>query len=223
MQLNNLQKRILSALCIVPAATYVVYYGSWLYTAWVLIVALLMLYEWQLIVVKQGHLVFNSRKWLCRLEWFLLGIIYVSVFAWSMIALRSYDRGGLLTMWLFAVVCLTDTGAYFVGTLVGGPKIAPMISPSKTWSGLLGGIVAASGGAYLFYAAAGGYMLQYLLLAPFIASMAQAGDFLESAFKRKFGVKDSGNLIPGHGGVMDRVDGFVTAAAFLAVYVAWMG
>jgi phosphatidate cytidylyltransferase len=136
----------------------------------------------------------------------------------SLSARRGADAAGLYaTLFLFAVVWTTDIAAFFVGRAIGGPKLAPSISPGKTWSGALGGAaiailagtcVASAAGSALGWGALAG-----LALALTVAS--QAGDLFESAVKRRFGAKDSSRLIPGHGGVMDRVDGLATAAFVL--------
>jgi phosphatidate cytidylyltransferase len=115
-------------------------------------------------------------------------------------------------------VWATDIGAYFAGRSFGGPKVAPKISPNKTWSGLIGGMVGALllGGALCSYA---DLPLHLALASPALAVIAQAGDFFESWMKRRAGVKDSGALIPGHGGVLDRLDGVVTALPVAALLV----
>jgi phosphatidate cytidylyltransferase len=122
---------------------------------------------------------------------------------------------------LIALVAAIDIGAYFTGRAIGGPKIAPAISPSKTWAGLLGGILGAL--AVLVLSAklsnATPAWWQVLGLAVLAAIVAQAGDFFESWMKRRAGVKDSGKLIPGHGGLFDRVDGLI-AVSFLAALLA---
>ena len=150
--------------------------------------------------------------------WPTLGLAYAGLLGISLSALRGGDGAGLsATLFLFAVVWATDILAYFVGRAVGGPKLAPSISPGKTWSGAAGGTVAAVlaglGVAGLFGASPGWAALVVLTLALSVAS--QAGDLFESSLKRRFGVKDSSRLIPGHGGVMDRVDGLAAAAFVL--------
>jgi len=150
------------------------------------------------------------------------GIIYVGIPVLALLFLRQQDEGLLLAFWAMAVVWMTDIGAYFAGRTIGGPKIAPSISPSKTWAGLGGGIIA----ALVF----GLFMNQQFDL-PFVlaiasaplAVLAQIGDFFESGLKRQAGVKDSGHLIPGHGGVLDRLDGMVPVAPVAALLVAGHG
>jgi phosphatidate cytidylyltransferase len=145
--------------------------------------------------------------------WGSLGIAYVGLPASALVVLRADpDFGIKAIVWLLAVVWATDTAAYFAGRLIGGPKLAPAISPHKTWAGALGALagsaLAGAIGAYLLT----GAIVAPVLLALVLSIVAQAGDLFKSALKRKYGVKDSGRLIPGHGGIIDRVDGIVAAA-----------
>jgi phosphatidate cytidylyltransferase len=146
------------------------------------------------------------------------GVIYAGLLPLALGVLRGSETRGLeAVLWLFAVVWGTDIMAYFGGRLVGGPKLWRRVSPSKTWSGFLIGIAS---GAVVGFAVASiwgaGWMLLPLGAATGVVS--QAGDLFESVLKRRFGVKDSSGLIPGHGGVMDRLDGFLTAAVFAACF-----
>jgi phosphatidate cytidylyltransferase len=129
--------------------------------------------------------------------------------------LRNDAQFGLVAIfWLFAVVWAEDTGAYFAGRLIGGPKLAVAISPNKTWAGAVGGTVAGmAAGSAVIVAAGIAWRPLHLAVAFVVVVAAQVGDLLESAVKRRFGVKDASALIPGHGGMMDRVDGFLFAAA----------
>ncbi len=151
--------------------------------------------------------------------WDAGGLAYASLAGFSLAMLRDGDRAGLVaTLFLFAVVWATDIFAYFVGRTVGGPKLAPSISPGKTRSGAIGGAAGGVVAGLLLAAAAGlGNLAVLGLVALVLSVVAQAGDLFESWVKRRHGRKDSGALIPGHGGVMDRVDGLVAAA--LALYV----
>jgi phosphatidate cytidylyltransferase len=159
--------------------------------------------------------------------WSTAGLLYAALSAVSLAALRAEDAAGFsATIFLFAVVWVTDILAYFVGKAVGGPKLAPSISPGKTWSGAIGG---AAGGAvagaiailFLEPVLAFGVMV---LIALLLSVISQIGDLFESSLKRRFKVKDSSRLIPGHGGVMDRVDGLVAAAfAMLLLGAAMSG
>lgn len=147
-----------------------------------------------------------------------LAIVYSIAALLALLWLRHQPTYGRETIiWILACVWATDIGAYFIGSLAGGAKLAPSISPSKTWSGLLGGmcfsaVVSAASG--LVFDAGGTFMLAVTGLA--IAVVAQGGDLLESAAKRRAGVKDSGRLIPGHGGVLDRIDGLIAVLVFVA-------
>ncbi|MDS7596908.1 phosphatidate cytidylyltransferase [Agrobacterium tumefaciens] len=145
--------------------------------------------------------------------WLVGGIFYAGLSAISLAAIRSDDLIGLVSiLFIFAVVWSTDILAYFVGRAIGGPKLAPSISPGKTWSGAIGGTVAALiGGSAVFFAFNGRVGFVILGLALVLSVFSQIGDLFESFIKRRFQVKDSSHLIPGHGGFMDRVDGLVFA------------
>lgn len=156
-----------------------------------------------------------------RRGWAFVGMIYAGALMISVsVLLHSTAFGPKALIWLFAVVWGCDVFAYFGGRLIGGPKIWPKLSPSKTWSGTLIGLL---GGALL--GAAIGFNLsgqpmpaiRVFGLGVVVAMISQAGDVFESWVKRNFGVKDSSVLIPGHGGFMDRLDGFVAAATFMAL------
>ena len=159
-----------------------------------------------------------------RRTWAAAGVLYAGAVLVAPALLRASPTQGLAAvLWLYAAVWGTDIGAYFGGRLIGGAKLWPAVSPGKTWSGAL---VGAATGAILGVLAAaaftpGGVRPAPLFLVGLIASaLAQAGDLFESAMKRRAGVKDSSRIIPGHGGLMDRLDGFIVAAAFAAV-LAW--
>lgn len=150
-----------------------------------------------------------------RLAW---GVLYCALPVMALLYLRQQDNGLLLAFWTMATVWATDIGAYFAGRGIGGPKIAPSISPSKTWAGLAGGMVAALVFAMVLRAQ---FNLPYILvLASAPLARSRRWDFLESWMKRQAGVKDSGALIPGHGGILDRVDGLVPVAPVVALLVA---
>ncbi|MCI0599232.1 MAG: phosphatidate cytidylyltransferase [Beijerinckiaceae bacterium] len=161
-----------------------------------------------------------------RRIWALGGIVYAGLLLFALGALHGSEGYGVRSIvWLFAIVWGTDVFAYFGGRLIGGAKLWPNVSPSKTWSGTLIGVFS---GAILGMAA-GGYGLVFPAQAPLfilslsIAAISQAGDMFESWVKRRFGAKDASGLIPGHGGFMDRLDGFIAAAAFAALVGAARG
>lgn len=147
--------------------------------------------------------------------WTALGIVYVAIPSIALIAFRQEGPEGLpIIVFVALIVWATDIAAYFGGRAIGGPKLWPLVSPKKTWSGAATGLAGAIAVALMFTAMAGtGNWLAALLLALLLSVGAQAGDLAESAFKRRFGVKDSGTIIPGHGGVLDRVDGLYVALA----------
>jgi len=153
-----------------------------------------------------------------RRAWTAVGVPYAGLLGMAPIVLRNDEQYGFLAVaFLFAVVWATDIVAYFVGRAAGGPKLAPRISPKKTWSGAVGGTLAAIAAALVVAMAAGLVNVVALGLLAAVASVcSQAGDLFESALKRHFGAKDSSHLIPGHGGLMDRLDGFVAAAVLAA-------
>jgi phosphatidate cytidylyltransferase len=150
---------------------------------------------------------------------FALTVVYSIAALLALLWLRHQPAYGRETIiWILACVWATDIGAYFIGSYAGGAKLAPSISPSKTWSGLVGGMcfsAVVSAACGLAFDAGETLILAVTGLA--IAVIAQAGDLLESAAKRRAGVKDSGNLIPGHGGVLDRIDGLIAVLVFVAV------
>ena len=144
--------------------------------------------------------------------------LYCGLSAFSLIGLRDGGQGIAAILLLFAIVWGTDIGAYFVGRKFGGPKLAPQISPGKTQSGAIGGLVTAIGCA-LIIAILTGVLNPFvaMLVAALVSIVAQIGDLFESYIKRRSGVKDSGFIIPGHGGMFDRVDGLMPAAIALFI------
>ena len=155
--------------------------------------------------------------------WYGLAILYLSAACLAFIWLRQLpDMGRELVLWLVLVIWAADSGAYAAGRLIGGPKLAPRISPGKTWAGLVGGLLAAAlVGGLLGLFQDSGKTVTLLLVAGALALVSQGGDLLESMLKRRFGAKDSGSLIPGHGGVLDRIDSLLLATLALAALV-WL-
>lgn len=154
-----------------------------------------------------------------RQRWVAAGIPYAGCLAIAPIALRSDGEYGFLAIiFLFAIVWSTDIAAYFVGRAVGGPRLVPEVSPNKTWSGAIAGLLAAIVAAIaVAKIAALPQWFAIAMLAVALSVFAQAGDIFESFLKRRFGAKDSSRLIPGHGGLMDRLDGFIAASVVAAV------
>lgn len=150
--------------------------------------------------------------------WLAWGPVYAVVPGCALVGLRGGDVLGLLAvLFVFAVVWSTDIAAYFAGRAIGGPKLWPAVSPKKTWSGAIGGLLAAvAAGAAVARFGEVANLGPVMAVAALLSVASQGGDLFESALKRRFGVKDSGRIIPGHGGIMDRVDGLVFAAAVAA-------
>ncbi len=154
--------------------------------------------------------------------WSAAGVYYAGLPAIALIWIRSdAEYGWLAILYIFAIVWTTDSAAYVFGRWIGGAKLAPRISPKKTWAGLIGGTVSAGAAGFLCAVAMGIDMpFRLAVLGAGFAVVSQMGDLGESALKRSFGIKDSSGLIPGHGGVLDRIDGLVFAAVTAAL-IAW--
>lgn len=187
----------------------VIWIGGWTFKLFVLLLAAGLIGEW----AKLVFLFVQSA--IQRSLWIAAGLIYIGIAVWTLLRLR--DQYLAIAIYPVAVVIATDVGAYFAGRTVGGPKIAPRISPSKTWSGLIGGMVLAaiiSAISTEWIVLDDSYQVAlmgiFIVVGAILAVCAQAGDFLESWMKRRAGVKDSGTLIPGHGGLLDRMDGLLS-------------
>jgi len=159
-----------------------------------------------------------------RPGWQALGVFYVGLPSLTIVWIRDEPDGLAVLAWMLSLVIAVDTGAYAAGRTIGGPKLAPRISPKKTWAGLAGGVA----GAFLvgwISAFLLGFprFLPLILVSGGLAVVEQAGDLAESAFKRHFGVKDSSRLIPGHGGVLDRVDGLLAVALVVGLIGFFQG
>jgi phosphatidate cytidylyltransferase len=151
--------------------------------------------------------------------WAVAGFLYAAAAQVASVLVRLDQAKGLSALILvLLVVWATDIGGYFAGRAIGGPKLWPRVSPKKTWAGAIGGFVASLLIAIGFSASDLGKTLPLVILAAMLSVAAQLGDLFESAIKRRFGVKDSGHIIPGHGGVMDRLDGFVAAIVLAAIF-----
>ena len=201
--MNELAIRTLTGLILIVAALLVALEGGYLLAFAVAGVATGMFYEWTRLTRGWGP------------AWYIGGFVYALLPALALLWIR--ERSGFdLLLWVFIVTWSTDIGAYFAGRSFGRRKLAPALSPGKTVEGLVGGVIAAAvlGGAWAIYAKLG---MALLPLAPVFALAAQAGDLFESGMKRRAGVKDSGAWLPGHGGVLDRLDGLVPVAVLTAV------
>lgn len=182
-------------IAVLAQGTFVAFYG------WMLLSLAVFLFR------KGEHRVFLT-----------VGVAYIFLSCISLVWLRELDGLGMETViWLGAAVVMTDTCAYFTGRALGGPKLAPKISPKKTWAGLIGGIVGAAVAGALVAAVIDANILTITLVSGAFAIVAQIGDLVVSKAKRVFDVKDSGHIIPGHGGVLDRFDGILSSSLFMAL------
>jgi phosphatidate cytidylyltransferase len=187
-----------------------------------------------LVLVAGSAATWASTRWIRRRDgapapalWLAFGVLYIGIAGISLIELRhDNDAGRANVLFLISVVWASDIGAYLVGRVIGGPKLAPSISPGKTWSGAMGGLLCCMLVGALTAAWATPYrddMLKAALIAGLLGIATQVGDLLESGFKRHFNVKDSSTLIPGHGGVLDRLDGLIAAAPVAALIALGVG
>lgn len=177
-----------------------------------------------LAIVVAGALVVYVSAPDAQALWRAGGVLYIGVPSLLIIALRATaPAGAWLVIGLMLAVWATDTGALIAGNLIGGPKLAPVLSPNKTWAGTLGGIAIAAIVESIYVGILGGNIALAALYAVMVAIAAHAGDLFESWVKRRFRIKDSGGLIPGHGGVLDRVDSTLAAGALVAILVLAFG
>lgn len=158
-------------------------------------------------------------------SWASAGVVYAALVFLPIVLLRADVAFGLIAViWVYAVVWLTDIAAYFCGRFIGGPKLMPAVSPSKTWSGAIGGtLFAVAAGCVVVWAAGIPLRPAHGLLALVVSLVSQGGDLFESWVKRRFGRKDASGIIPGHGGLMDRLDAFIAASALALAFGAWRG
>jgi phosphatidate cytidylyltransferase len=154
-----------------------------------------------------------------RRSWAAAGFLYAAAAEIASVLVRLDPvKGFAALMFVLLIVWVTDSGGYFAGRGIGGPKLWPRVSPKKTWAGAVGGLVASLAVAAGFAALDLGKTLPLLVLSAVLSTVSQLGDLFESAVKRRFGVKDSSQIIPGHGGLMDRLDGFVAAVVVAALF-----
>jgi phosphatidate cytidylyltransferase len=207
---SNLVTRILAALVLIPLALGTAFYGGWPFLAFWTAASLAIVYEWIMLVSRPGGRMSAIT---------LAGFVYAGALLASVLLLRAdAEYGRTAMLFLFAVVWSTDIAGYFVGRAFGGPKLMPRVSPNKTWSGAIGGtVVAIAASCAVSGWSDAGVTVATAILALVLSLAAQVGDLFESFLKRRFDAKDASKLIPGHGGVMDRLDGFIAAAAVAAL------
>ncbi len=207
--MSELARRSVVGALLILAALAAAVLGGYYFATMVALAACVMFYEWRRIIQGWG------------LGWQVAGFLYALVPSLALLWIRERFQvdgramGLELLLWVFVTTWSVDIGAYFAGRTIGGPKLAPAISPNKTWAGLIGGMLAAAlfGGLWAYLLELPSILV--LLAAPFAAA-AQGGDLFESWLKRRAGVKDSGNWLPGHGGALDRLDGLVVVATLTA-------
>lgn len=205
--MSELVVRTATGIVMVVIALFAAVQGGYVLAVLAAAAATAVFYEWTRLTKGWG------------IAWYLGGAVYALVAALSLLLVRERAGQGLdLLLWVFIVVWSTDIGAYVAGRAIGGPKLAPSISPGKTWAGFYGGVAAATllGGGWALFT---DLSTVVLLLAPLFSVASQGGDLFESWMKRRAGVKDSGRWLPGHGGVFDRLDGLLPVAILTAVAV----
>lgn len=208
-KLQTFLPRFLSALFLIPLSLWMIYKGPPYSLVFGGMIALGLFFEWGNLCLK------NSLPFWSKLCVIVLGTVYLIVAVLWLFALLSQPAGWQLCYWLLFLVWSTDTAAYGVGKLLKGPKLAPSISPGKTWSGFIGGMIGGIGFAYIssFWLVLQRFTFWEIA---FLVFIAQGGDLLESKAKRWSHLKDSGFLIPGHGGFLDRLDSLLAVAFTLA-------
>ncbi len=202
---TNTKQRVLTAIVLIPVALYAIFGAKEIFILLTLIIAILMTAEW-LDMIKSAEGKEQQR-------WRTLGFFYILIPLYCTIKIRFHSsHASEILLWMFAVIWVTDIFAFFAGRILGGAKLAPRISPNKTWSGLIGGVVASALIGFMSSILFSGGIVFFTFMSIILSLVEQASDLLESKFKRIFGVKDSGNIIPGHGGVLDRLDGMMLVA-----------
>ena len=202
--MSELLVRTIAGIVLMLLALSTAFLGGYVFAIFVALAAVVIFHEWRRLVAGWG------------IRWHVAGFLYALVPALALLWIRDRAPQGLeLLLWVFLVTWTTDIGAYFAGRAIGGPKLAPSISPNKTVAGLLGGMASAGLAGYAWVELTG-LSGRLFWLAPLFAIAAQIGDFFESGLKRRSGVKNSGNWLPGHGGALDRLDGLVVVATLTA-------
>ena len=210
--MNELALRTIAGIVMIALTLVAAWVGGMVFAVLVAAAATAVYWEWSKLVTGWNP------------GWKVAGFFYCLVPAIALLWIRDRAYNGFdLLIWVFIVTWATDIGGYVFGKSFGRNKLAPSISPNKTWEGLIGGMVAAGifGGLWAW---SQGLSHVLYMLAPFMAVAAQMGDLFESGMKRRAGVKDSGTMLPGHGGVFDRLDGLLVVATIvgLAVYAGWL-
>lgn len=228
---NPLFLRVASALVLMPLVLFALVYNVWTFLALMGIGLAIACYEW----MRMSRLLPHHHLHL------FVGLVYILIGFFALIEMRIEYRAGLgLTLALLISIWSSDSGAYFAGKAIGGPKMTPTVSPNKTWAGLFGGMLSSALALFLYgryigpslsdaagiadYTALEAVSIPLLLiLGAFLTIAGQVGDLLVSYFKRKAGIKDTGHLIPGHGGILDRIDSLLFAAPVFLITLKVLG
>jgi phosphatidate cytidylyltransferase len=207
---NELIVRLLSACVLIPPVLATVYFGHPYFQIFIFVAVSILTYELHHVC---------ERQW----GWTFVGLCYFAFAGIALMSLRGADNGLENVVWLFALVWGADTGAYFLGRAIGGPKLAPKISPNKTWAGFAGAAIAAGLAGYgAAVILAKDSVLLLIVFSAILGGLSQLGDLLESWVKRRFHKKDTSGLIPGHGGLFDRADGLIAVAIAVWLIELWI-
>ncbi len=216
---SNYRSRVISGLVMVAIVLVVIFSGSDAFNIVLISLSVALAFEWSYLINNN-----TPNRTLTLKKMYVIGFFYVAAPAISLYLIRNSVFGSeKLLIWYLIVVWSVDIGAYYVGRSFGGAKMFPLISPGKTWSGFFGGAITAAIISTLFYLIFAEETMQYdifMAITLLISILAQISDLMESYIKRIYGVKDSSNLIPGHGGLMDRLDSLTLTAPCLAVIAA---
>lgn len=216
-QLSTLQKRVLSAAIAGPVTLLIIISGGWPFLALIAAGTVISLFEFVQMERKDPHFLRNMPFW----------VVYTLLCSYAFIQLRlEFPLGLFFVLALMLMVWACDIGAYFTGKTIGGPKMAPILSPNKTWAGLMGGMVC-SGlvlmGFDMMKDVFSANPMTVFLTGWILGAVGQAGDLLISSIKRRVGVKDTGHILPGHGGLLDRIDALLLVTpVFLIACKAWL-
>ncbi len=218
--MSNLIKRLLTGIILFPLVLILIWKGGFYFEVLFSVCIILAVLEWLKLCIRSPLPILKSNIW------FIVGLLYILIAGWGFYQLRFLSQTlgfpePALQLLLVAIIAVTDTSAYFIGKLFKGPKLAPAVSPNKTWSGALGALVVSVIFSILTLSLYGfsfkedkNFSKIYIGTCLCISLVGQIGDLLESFVKRYFRVKDSGKLIPGHGGILDRTDS-ILAVSFL--------
>ncbi|MBL1420322.1 MAG: phosphatidate cytidylyltransferase [Alphaproteobacteria bacterium] len=218
-QFLDLKTRLISAVILAIAAFLCIYFGSIFMLLMVSAFCYVGMKEWMDLPKRRNYSTTTKRKW------FGFGLLYAGWACLSILLIRYSDEFGYAaTIWLITITIGTDIGAYFAGRFIGGAKVAPSISPNKSWAGVGGGILGSIIlSSFFLYFTAVPLNSSIIKLVVIFSLISQCGDFFESYIKRRFSVKDTGSFMPGHGGILDRMDGQIFLLIAAAIFAFFAG